>query len=160
MGFTLTSSAFLAGGEIPQKYTCEGEDISPELRWIESPAGTISFVLICDDHDVPTKLKADGVWDHWVLFNIPSHVSLIQEGVKDFPLGTKHGKNSWGLNQYGGPCPPDREHRYEFKLFALDTILDLPEGASKSEVEQAMQGHVLGIAILMGRYDKQERRKG
>lgn len=147
----LTSSAFHSNGSIPPKHTCDGEDVSPELFFAHVPAEAQSLVLIMDDPDVPRHLRADGMWDHWVVFNIPPHTTHISENTN--PHGTL-GKNSWGDNRYQGPAPPDREHRYFFKLYALDTKLSLPQGATKHAVEQAMQGHILAQAELMGRYVK------
>lgn len=161
MALTLTSPAFEEGKEIPEKYTCDGENISPPLDWKgDLPATTQSFVLICDDHDVPADVNSAGVWDHWVLFNISVGTHSLEEGVKKLPPGTLCGKNSGGKNEYTGPCPPDREHRYEFKLYALDIEkLNLDEGATKAEVEEAMKEHILDKRTLMGRYDKRERRE-
>ncbi len=142
----LSSSAFSQGGSIPPRYTCDGEDVSPPLSIAGVPEGTRSLVLIMDDPDAPM-----GTWDHWVVFNIPPTVREIPEGTE--PEGTP-GRNSWGRTGYGGPCPPDREHRYFFRLYALDTTLNLPEEASKEEVLQAMEGHILAQTELMGRYNR------
>ena len=149
MNLQLTSPAFENGSAIPQKYTCDGEDVSPALRWEGAPAGTQSYVLICDDPDAPM-----GIWDHWVLFNIPASAAGLPENSRALPLGTREGKNSWGKTGYGGPCPPDREHRYFFKLYALDTQLDLVDDVDKRTLEAALKGHILGTAELMGRYDR------
>lgn len=154
MTLSLTSSVFSHEGMIPATYTCDDQDISPPLAWASVPDGTKTFVLICDDPDAPM-----GTWDHWILFNIPSSVSELIEDIKDLPAGTERGRNSWGRDDYGGPCPPDRIHRYYFNLYALDIRLDLPKGASKQEVLQAIEGHVLEQAILMGRYDLLERQQ-
>lgn len=144
----ITSSAFQEGTIIPSLYTCEGKNTHPPLEISETPPNAKSLVLLMDDPDVPKTLRPDGMYDHWVLFNIaPSaHKITEQSGV--------HGKNTAGKNQYTGPCPPDREHRYFFKLYALDTLLDLPVGATKKEVEQAMDGHIIAQCQLMGRYEK------
>ena len=149
MSFTLQSKAFSDGSSIPTKYTCTAEDISPPLAWEGAPEKTKSFVLIMDDPDAP-----GGTWDHWIVFNIPETVHAFSENLMLLPEGALQGKNSWGKSVYGGPCPPSGEHRYYFKLYALDNRLNLPEGASKSEVESAMQGHVLADATVMGRYKK------
>jgi hypothetical protein len=126
-------------------FTCDGQDISPALSWDSLPAGTKSLALIMDDPDAPI-----GTWVHWVLYNLPSDQSGLSEGVNRIGID---GKNSWGKTGYGGPCPPKgKSHRYFFKLYALDTALSLPTGASKAEVEKAMQGHILGQGQLMGRY--------
>lgn len=143
----LTSPAFEHQGVIPTKYTQWGEDINPQLHVSGVPEEAVSLVLIMDDPDVPDDAPVD-VWDHWVVFNIPSSVAEIPEhwgvqGVRG--IGTRQSLT------YSGPKPPDREHRYFFKLYALDAILDLPEGSTKSEVEQAMQGQVIEQAELIGR---------
>lgn len=145
----IKSSAFKEGGLIPLKYSCNGKDISPSLEWSGVPKGAHSLALIFDDPDAPM-----GLWVHWVLFNLPVTTNGLPEGVKDFPRGTKFGKNSWGRNDYGGPCPPDKEHRYYFKLYALDTQLNLENGVTKEAVLSSMEGHVLAEAVLMGRYDQ------
>ncbi len=139
----LTSSAFSDNGAIPSKYTCDGEDMNPPLIISNAPAAARSLVLIMDDPDAPA-----GVWDHWVVFNIPPETNEIKEGRE--PDGV-HGKGTSGNLEYHGPCPPDREHRYFFKLYALDGELDLAEGVSKTEVEAAMAGRVVAEAQLMGR---------
>ena len=134
-------------------YTCDGKDISPELAWSGAPDGTKSFALICDDPDAPV-----GTWVHWVVYNIPSHATGLPKGVptiKELPDGTRQGINDFHRIGYGGPCPPrGPAHRYFFKLYALDTKLDLPPGATKEQVLEAMKGHVLGEAQLMGKYER------
>ena len=158
--FVLRSTAFIHEGEIPAKYTCEGDDISPPLSWLNPPEGTVSFVLICDDPDVPVMFQdqvPDLTWDHWIVFNIPANVNKFDEGIKSFPKGVQFGKNTWGRNDYGGPCPPDRKHRYFFKLYALDTKLDIPDGISKDGLLQNLVGHVIGQTELMGRYEKKNK---
>lgn len=149
MTFTLKSAAFTHNGLIPAKYTCNGVNISPPLNWSGAPAATKSFVLIMDDPDAPA-----GTWDHWVLFNIPVTTHELSENAKNFPAGTKRGSNSWHHSNYGGPCPPSGIHRYFFKLYALDALLDLPEGATKRDIENAMQNHTLATAELMGEYQQ------
>jgi hypothetical protein len=153
MPFALTSEAFDPEGPIPPKYTCDGEDLSPPLSWGEPPTGTQSFALAMDDPDAPV-----GTWDHWVLYNIPAETRNLPEGVPPEATlsdGSRHGENSWGRLDYGGPCPPGGTHRYFFRLYALDTILDLEPGASKEELLATMQGHILAHAELMGRYARQ-----
>lgn len=145
----IKSSAFKHEGLIPVKYSCNGDDISPPLAWSEVPKNTQSLVLILDDPDAPV-----GTWDHWILFNIPPTTTKLPENIHDFPEDIRFGQNSWKRNDYGGPCPPDKEHRYFFKLYALDTKLDLKNGAKKSIVLAAMKGHILAEAELMGRYDQ------
>ena len=154
--FVLKSTAFANGGSIPSRYTCDGDATrSPPLTIWDPPKGTRSLVLIMDDPDVPKVVRPDAVFDHWVLFNISPGTTEIQEGGT---IGTR-GANSAGKNVYTGPCPPPQfqppEHRYFFKLYALDTMLPLQAGASKSDVEKAMQGHVIESTELMGRYSRQ-----
>jgi Raf kinase inhibitor-like YbhB/YbcL family protein len=148
---TIHSPAFGHEEVIPAKYTCDGENISPPLAFEGVPEDAASIVLIVDDHDVPSSIRSDGVWDHWVRFNIPPNTTRIGEG--DTPAGVA-GRTTFGDLRYGGPCPPDSEHRYLFKVYALDTVLTLEEGASKQEVLEAIKGHVLESATLMGRYTK------
>lgn len=147
----LTSPAFAHQSLIPSKYTCDGENINPPLFIADIPAQTQSLALIMDDPDVPKRLRADGMWDHWVVFNIPPELTQIPEGEE--PPGV-HGKGTSGNFDYFGPCPPDREHRYFFKLYALDTRLNLSQGATKQQVEAAMAGHILAKAELMGKYQR------
>jgi len=147
----LMSPAFEHEGKIPSKHTCDGENTNPPLTISDVPSGAKSLVLIMDDPDVPKHLRADGMWDHWVVFNIPANLSEVEEGEE--PMGT-NGIGTSGNLKYNGPCPPDREHRYFFKLFALDTQLDLPEKSTKADVEKAMAGHVLFHAELMGTYER------
>jgi len=149
MALKLTSPMFAHGEAIPKLYTCDGEDISPPLVWSDAPAGTQSFALICDDPDAPA-----GVWDHLILFNIPASATGLPEGIAERTDGSVYGKNSWRRLDYGGPCPPSGTHRYFFRLYALDTTLDLKAGASKREVERAMQGHILAQAELLGTYTR------
>jgi len=150
----ITSPAFQQGASIPSQYTCDGSNTHPTLLFSDIPEGAQSLALLMDDPDVPKTLRPDGMWDHWVVFNMPAQTREISEGAR---ANGVYGKNTGGKNEYGGPCPPDREHRYFFKLYALDTMLDLPEGASKKDVEQAMQGHILAQAELMGVYDRSSR---
>ncbi|MGK7878317.1 MAG: YbhB/YbcL family Raf kinase inhibitor-like protein [Xenococcaceae cyanobacterium] len=147
----LTSAAFEHRGKIPSKYTCDGANINPPLSISDVPSQTKSLVLIMDDPDVPKRLRKDGMWDHWVVFNIPASLTEVKEGEE--PEGT-HGIGTSGNVDYFGPCPPDREHRYFFKLYALDTELQLPEKATKQRVEKAMEGHLLAKTELMGRYER------
>jgi hypothetical protein len=147
----LTSSAFEHGGTIPPRFTCDGPNVSPPLAFAEIPAGTTSLVLIMDDPDVPRHLRADGMWDHWVVYNIPPDLTGIGEAEE--PPGTP-GIGTANNTTYFGPCPPDREHRYFFKLYALDRRLNLPAGSSKAQVEAAMEGHILAQSELMGRYER------
>ncbi|MEW5768638.1 MAG: YbhB/YbcL family Raf kinase inhibitor-like protein [bacterium] len=153
MPFELTSSAFVTGKPIPRKYTCDGEDISPPLQWSDPPQGTQSFALISDDPDAPM-----GTWVHWVLYNLPANRRTLPENITsdaELPDGSRHGKNSWRRLGYGGPCPPGGTHRYFFKFYALDTVLNLASGASKDQLLQAMKGHILAQTELMGAYTRQ-----
>jgi Raf kinase inhibitor-like YbhB/YbcL family protein len=151
MTFAISSSSFQNGGEIPKKFTCDGADVSPALSWANPPSGTKSFALIGDDPDAPV-----GTWTHWVLFDLPAHTTNLAEGVAkvdEVPGGGRQGRNDFRRIGYGGPCPPPgKPHRYFFKLYALDKMLDLKPGASKQEVERATEGHVLGKAEVMGAY--------
>jgi Raf kinase inhibitor-like YbhB/YbcL family protein len=153
MAMILTSTAFRNGGMIPKRYTCDNRQISPSLTWTQPPEGTKSFVLIVDDPDAPV-----GLFTHWVLFNIPATVTKLKENVKKLPEGTIKGNNSQGKTGYLGPCPPSGEHRYFFKLYALDTTLNLKEGTTKKEIESAMQGHILERADVMGRYSRSRKK--
>jgi|SRR3989344_4104733 len=150
----LSSPSFQPNTKIPRKYTCDGENCSPPLNIEGVPADAPSLVLIMDDPDIPDFVKKKfniEVWDHWIVFNIPPTTTEILEGQN--PTGLL-GKNTGGKNAYGGPCPPDKEHRYLFKLYALDTMLNLQEGVSKKEVEEAMEGHIVGQTELVGKYTK------
>lgn len=142
----IETSAFQHGKPIPKKYTCQGENVSPALSFHDVPKETQSLVLIVDDPDAPS-----GTFDHWIGWNIPPATRRIEEGEK-LP---KKGKNSYGVLEYKGPCPPPgKAHRYFFKLFALDSSLSLAEGSSKGSVEQAMEGHILARAELIGLYQR------
>lgn len=150
MAINLSSNAFTEGAMIPQRYSCDGENISPPLFWTGVPSGTRSLALICDDPDAPV-----GTWDHWVLYNIPADATGLPESVPEkavLDTGAVHGSNSWGRIGYGGPCPPGGTHRYFFKIFALNTLLDLKSGATTSQLLETMEGHILGQGQLMGRY--------
>lgn len=144
----LSSPAFSQGQKIPLKYTCDGEELSPPLEIKGVPEKTKSLVLIMDDPDVPKSVRADQMWIHWVLFNIPPETKKIEEDAAA-PGMLGSGTERMG---YQGPCPPDREHRYFFKLYALDTVLKLREGSTKEQVEAAMHHHILASSELMGRY--------
>jgi len=146
MTMALTSPSFNEGEPIPPKFTCDGEEISPELDWFGTPEGTVSLALIMDDPDAPL-----GTWVHWVLYNLPMDLSGLREGMTGVGL---EGTNSWNRTGYGGPCPPSGTHRYFFKLYALDVNLDLDPGAKKGDLLAAMEGHILGQAELMGTYSR------
>jgi Raf kinase inhibitor-like YbhB/YbcL family protein len=148
--FELTSTAFAPGDPIPSKYTCDGEDVSPPLQWNDPPQGTQSFVLFTDDPDA-------GGWVHWALYDLPAEARALPEAIpSDAELsdGSMHGKNGWGRLDYGGPCPPSGAHHYSFKLYALDTVLDLAAGASKGQLFQAMHEHILAQTELIGVYTR------
>jgi len=153
MSFNLESAAFKNGDNIPQKFTCEGTDVSPHLRWGDIPAGTKSLTLIADDPDAPV-----GTWVHWVIYDMEPLVSELWEGIarsEELPGIGKQGINDFRKVGYGGPCPPPgKPHRYYFKLYALDTRLNLKTKATKQDVEQAMQGHILAQTELMGKYKR------
>ncbi len=149
----LTSSVFKEGDHIPLKYTCEGDNVNPPLDISGVDPLAVSLVLILEDPDVPKELRADGMFDHWVRFNIPPTTVYIREGTD--PEGAAGLTTAGGLS-YIGPCPPSGEHRYFFKLFSLDTMLDLAsEETGKKELEAAMEGHVMQSAELIGLYKKQ-----
>jgi Raf kinase inhibitor-like YbhB/YbcL family protein len=154
MAMTLTSSAFSHFGKIPRKYTCDGEDISPPLSWSNIPQGAKSLVLIVDDPDAPDPRAPKMTWVHWVLYNLPPDVQGLPEGVTQLPAGTQEGLNDWKRTGYGGPCPPVGEHRYFFKLYALDTLLPDLGHPTKRQLEQAMQGHILEETALVGTYSR------
>ncbi len=153
MALSITSTAFKEGGKIPDRYTCQGQDISPPLTWSKPPEGTQSFALIMDDPDAP-----GGVFTHWVIFNIPSDSRGLPEAVPTqdkLPSGAVQGKNDFSRIGYSGPCPPPgRAHQYKFTLYALDQPSDLKAGVSKKQILNAMQGHVLAQCQLMGVYQR------
>lgn len=153
MALELESSAFVHAGRVPQKFTCEGEDVSPPLSWRGAPPGTKSFAMICDDPDAPM-----GTWVHWVIYNMPAESSGLPEGVPradSLSDGARQGYTDFQRTGYGGPCPPPgKPHRYFFKLYALDCKLSVKGKATKEGVLAAMEGHVLGQATLMGLYER------
>lgn len=153
MAFQIKTTAFSSGGDIPQKFTCDGADISPLLAWTEPPEGTQAFALIMDDPDAPA-----GTWVHWVLYDLPATASGLPENVPKLPElenGAHQGRNDFRKTGYGGPCPPaGKPHRYFFKLFALNSPTQLKAGATKAELERAMKGHIVAQAELMGRYGR------
>ena len=150
----ITSSAFEHNGSIPRVYTCEGEDISPDLSWSNLPAGTQSLALIVDDPDAPDPAAPRMVYVHWVLYNLPADCSGLPKSVKDLPPGTLEGLNDWQRTGYGGPCPPIGRHRYFHKLYALDTVLPDLGTPDKKKLLQAMEGHILAEAQCVGTYQK------
>lgn len=159
MTFTVTSPAFENNSYIPKKHACGGEDVSPELKWAGLPGGAESVAVIMDDPDAPP-----GTWVHWVLFNIPASLQGLKENIAKtelLPDGSRQGL-VWGVNEddfsrtgYYGPCPPPgKPHRYFFKVYALDRLLDLPAGATKGALLKAMEGHILARAELVGLYKR------
>jgi len=153
MAFRIESPAFQTNGKIPQKYTCDGTDVSPPLVWSGAPEGTKSFALICDDPDAPV-----GTWVHWVIYDLPPDRRELPEAVpktERLANGAKQGMTDFRRVGYGGPCPPPgKPHRYFFKLYALDTPLDLPPKATKADLLMAVNGHVLAQAELVGLYQR------
>jgi hypothetical protein len=143
----IASPAFDHDQPIPPRFTADGADVSPELTIAGVPEGTASLALIMDDPDAPM-----GTWVHWVVWNIPAGVAVIEEGSET--IGSVSGRNSWGRTGYGGPAPPSGTHRYFFKLFALDTTLELPPTGDKGALERAMEGHIVATAELMGTYTR------
>ena len=148
----IKSAAFKDGAKIPAQYTCDGIDVSPPLEWRNAPAGARSFALICDDPDAPM-----GTWVHWVIYDIPSSITKLEAKnppLKELANSAKQGTNDFGTVGYGGPCPPSGEHRYFFKLYALDGPTGLKPGATKAQLLTAMKGHILGEAQLVGKYKR------
>lgn len=148
----IESSAFEHNQSIPSKYTCDGENINPPLSFSDVPANTKSLALIMDDPDVPRTIRPDGMWDHWLIWNMPPETTVINENST---LPGVVGKNTGGQFGYQGPCPPDREHRYFFKLYALDAMLNLNPQSTKQDLERAMEGHILEKVELIGLYNRQ-----
>jgi Raf kinase inhibitor-like YbhB/YbcL family protein len=151
MSFVLETKVFPKGGEIPSKYTCSGQDVSPALSWSGAPQATKSFALIVEDPDAPS-----GTFTHWVVYDLPPGTHQLPENVSqtdDLSGGGRQGRNGFRRTGYGGPCPPPgKAHRYFFRLYALDSTLNLPAGASRQEVESAMRGHLIAQAELMGKF--------
>jgi len=156
MAFTIRSSAFADGAEIPMRHTCEGDDVSPPLSWTDVPAGAKSLALVVDDPDAPDPAAPKMTWVHWVLYDLPPSVTGLAEGPRHaaLPPGTREGRNDWKRAGWGGPCPPIGRHRYFFKLYALDAALGDLGTPTKAKLEQAMDGHVLAKAELFGTYEK------
>jgi len=156
MPLTLSSGAFTHNGEIPARFTCEGDDIAPGLDWEGVPANTHSLVLIVDDPDAPDPKAPQRTWVHWVLYNLPPDATGLPEGTTttDLPPGTGEGLNDWNRSGYGGPCPPVGRHRYFHKLYALDKRLPEMGSPTKADVEAAMAGHIIAQTELVGTYEK------
>jgi hypothetical protein len=158
MSLTLHSTAFTSGGEIPAIHTCDGTDVSPPLSWTGVPANAKSLALIVDDPDAPDPAAPERTWVHWVLYNLPAEESGLKQGAgadaAALPTGTKQGINDWQRTGYGGPCPPVGRHRYFHKLYALDVALPDLGNPNKAKLEEAMQGHVIEKAELIGTYQR------
>ncbi len=152
MTLDVRSSAFTEGAAIPSRYTCDGENISPDLEWSEVPKGTQSIALIADDPDAPRK-----TWVHWVLFNLPPSLKKLEENVAKTPFpacGGTQGVNDSNEVGYDGPAPPSGVHRYFFRVYALDIMLPLKAGCTKEQLQRAMEGRMLADGVLMGRYSR------
>lgn len=153
MSFVLETKAFAKGGDIPSTYTCSGEDVSPALSWSGAPSATKGFALIVEDPDAPS-----GTFTHWLVYDLPAEVHQLKENVSktdDLSGGGRQGRNDFRRVGYGGPCPPPgKPHRYFFKLFALNSALNFPAGASRRELDSALRGHVLAEAELMGKFGR------
>ena len=156
MALTITSTAFENGGPMAAKYTCEGSDISPPLKWDGVPEGALSLALIVDDPDAPDPAAPKMTYVHWVLYNLPADTGGLQEGIhtEELPSGTLEGLNDWQRTGYGGPCPPIGRHRYFHKLYALDTVLVDLAHPTKEELLDAMKNHVIAQAQVVGTYQK------
>jgi len=152
----MTSTAFAHQAEIPAKYTCQGDNVSPPLTFADVPAEAKSLALIVDDPDAPDPAAPKMTWVHWILYNLPPQTTGLPEAVSAnaLPRGTRAGTNDWKKTGYGGPCPPIGRHRYFHKLYALDTVLPDLKNPSKAALEKAMQGHILARAELVGTYQK------
>jgi hypothetical protein len=152
-GFSLISPDFANGEPIPARYTCDGENIPPTLSWSDPPPGTKSLALIVDDPDAPV-----GTWTHWIVYNIPPDVRTMDQsftpGIQINDVKILFGKNSWGKQAYGGPCPPSGTHRYVFQLFPLDILLGPKDRMTKNDLSAQMQNHILGFVQIMGTYTK------
>ena len=156
MTLAISSPAFSNNNGLPDEYSCEGDDVSPQLEWSGMPDGTRSLALIVDDPDAPDPRAPKRTWVHWVLYNIPTATSGLPKGVPSshLPDGTLEGINDWKRTGYGGPCPPIGRHRYFFKLYALDTVLSELSPPTKDVLLKAIDGHVLESAELVGTYQK------
>ena len=153
MTITVMSPVFEEAGMIPSKYTCDGENVSPQLKWEGVPETTKSIALISDDPDAPM-----GTWVHWVMWNIPADATELSENIPpnaELPDGSIQGLNDFKQHGYGGPCPPSGIHRYYFKVYALDEKLDLASSSRKKDLLKAMEGHILAEGQLMGKYKRQ-----
>jgi len=158
MKLQVISTAFAEGQAIPQKYTCQGGNVSPQLKWTNAPANTRSFALVADDPDAPDPRAPKMTWVHWVLYDLPATTTELPEDLvktPTLPNGAKQGITDFKQFGYGGPCPPPGDaHRYFFKVYALDTVLNLQPGVTKSDLLKAMEGHVLAQGRVMGTYKR------
>ena len=156
VSLSLSSPAFEPLGGIPKRHTCDGEDLSPPLAWTGAPAGTRSFALIVDDPDAPDPAAPKRVWVHWVLYDLPPVATSLAQGTsaKSLPPGTREGLNDWKQTDWRGPCPPIGRHRYFHKLYALDIVLPDLHHPTRAALEEAMAGHVLAKAELVGTYQR------
>lgn len=151
MMVTIVSKQFNNNDTIPVEFTCDGENSSPAVWWHGVPSSARSLTLVCEDPDAP-----GGTWDHWIVFNIPSHVTMIQKSARAKDIPARYGTNSWGKPAYGGPCPPSGTHRYVFTLYALDSELSLTANAAKKDILGAMQGHIIQRAQIIGTYQRKK----
>jgi Raf kinase inhibitor-like YbhB/YbcL family protein len=158
--FTIGSRVFGNLDSIPSLYTCEGSDISPPLEWTNAPPETKCFALVVQDPDAPDPMHPQRVWTHWILYNIPATTNYLAEGLTKLPSGTRNGLNDWGHLSWNGPCPPVGQHRYFFKLYALDTLLEFHSPPNRFELEKAMNTHIIAHAELIGVFKKQKQRLG
>jgi Raf kinase inhibitor-like YbhB/YbcL family protein len=156
MPLMINSTAFSNRGDIPAKYTCDGQDISPPLAWSGVPTNAKSLVLIVDDPDAPDPAAPKLTWVHWVLYNIPPTATGLPEAVKQLPAGTLEGMNDWKRTGYGGPCPPVGRHRYFHKLYALNSVLPDLGQPNKTKLEAAMKPYIITLAELIGMYEKRK----
>ena len=156
MSLSLSSPSFASNAEIPVRHTCDGDDVSPPLRWSGLPSGTRSLALIVDDPDAPDPAAPQRTWVHWVLYNLPVTTDGLAEGITaaQLPAGTREGLNDWKRTGYGGPCPPVGRHRYFHKLYALDAVLPDLGRPDKARLLKAIEGHVLARAELIGTYER------
>ena len=156
MSLSLNSPSFASNAEIPVRHTCDGDEVSPPLRWSGLPSGTRSLALIVDDPDAPDPAAPRRTWVHWVLYNLPATADGLAEGIgaAQLPAGTREGLNDWKRTGYGGPCPPVGRHRYFHKLYALDTVLPDLGRPDKAGLLKAIEGHVLAGAELVGTYER------
>ena len=150
----LTSAAFAEGGTVPSRFTCQGQDGSPPLAWRDPPAGTKSFAVVVDDPDAPDPKAPKQTFVHWVLYDLPADTRSLPEGTTAPPQGARAGKNDFGKTTYGGPCPPVGRHRYFFKVYALDTVMQDIGEPTAPELMKKIEGHILARGQLMGTYEK------